>query len=127
LPESLTRRTRPSDLCTPNEVAGITSERWPVSNRNDGRLQIGIPAGITVGIPGRNASESAGKGPLGITLRYPYEVRKEEEYFHDITDEKIPKDMLDLACHIVETKSGHFKPEKFEDHYEDALKELLRR
>jgi hypothetical protein len=62
-----------------------------------------------------------------VTLRYPYEVRKEEEYFEDIADEKIPKDMLELASHIVETKSGHFKPEKFEDHYEDALKELLRK
>ena len=33
--------------------------------------------------------------------------------------------MLELASHIVETKSGHFNPEEFEDHYEDALKELL--
>jgi DNA end-binding protein Ku len=33
--------------------------------------------------------------------------------------------MLDLAKHIVQTKSGHFEPEKFEDHYEEALKELL--
>jgi len=68
-----------------------------------------------------------GKGLLGITLRYPYEVRKEEEYFGDIPDEKIPKDMLELASHIVETKSGHFEPEKFEDHYEDALKGLLKK
>jgi DNA end-binding protein Ku len=64
---------------------------------------------------------------LGVTLRYPYEVRKEDEYFDDIADEKIPRDMLELASHIVETKSGHFEPEKFEDHYEDALKELLRK
>ncbi len=35
--------------------------------------------------------------------------------------------MLELASHIVETKSGHFKPEEFEDHYEDALKELLKK
>ncbi|TMJ94619.1 MAG: hypothetical protein E6G74_22755 [Alphaproteobacteria bacterium] len=67
--------------------------------------------------------EPRGKGLLGVTLRYPYEVRKEDEYFDEIADEKIPKDMLELASHIVETKSGHFKPEKFEDHYEDALKE----
>jgi DNA end-binding protein Ku len=73
------------------------------------------------------ALEPRGKGLLGVTLRYPYEVRKEDEYLHDIEDEKIPKDMLELASHIVETKSGHFKPEKFEDHYEDALKELLRK
>jgi DNA end-binding protein Ku len=35
--------------------------------------------------------------------------------------------MLELASHIVETKSGHFNPEEFEDHYEDALKELLKK
>jgi DNA end-binding protein Ku len=73
------------------------------------------------------ALEPRGKGLLGVTLRYPYEVRKEDEYFDDIEDEKIPKDMMELASHIVETKSGHFKPEKFEDHYENALKELLRK
>jgi DNA end-binding protein Ku len=71
--------------------------------------------------------EARGKGLLGMTLRYPYEVRKEDEYFEDIPEEKIPKDMLELASHIVETKSGHFNPEEFEDHYEDALKELLKK
>src|SRR5437868_11218577 len=73
------------------------------------------------------ALKARGKGLLGVTLQYPYEVRKEDEYFDDIPDEKIPKDMLELASHIVETKSGHFNPEKFEDHYEDALKELLKK
>jgi DNA end-binding protein Ku len=73
------------------------------------------------------ALEPRGKGLLGVTLRYPYEVRKEDEYFDEIEDEKIPKDMMELASHIVETKSGHFKPEEFEDHYEDALKELLKK
>jgi DNA end-binding protein Ku len=71
------------------------------------------------------ALEARGKGLLGVTLRYPYEVRKESEYFDEIPDEKIPKDMLELASHIVTTKAGHFKPEKFEDQYETALKELL--
>src|SRR5438874_4318995 len=73
------------------------------------------------------ALEPRGKGLLGMTLRYPYEVRKEDEYFDDIPDEKIPKDMLELASHIVETKAGHFEPEEFEDQYEDALKELIRK
>jgi DNA end-binding protein Ku len=31
--------------------------------------------------------------------------------------------MLDLAIHIVETKKGKFGPRKFEDRYEDALKD----
>jgi DNA end-binding protein Ku len=64
---------------------------------------------------------------LGITLRYPYEIRKEADYFDEIPDEKIPRDMLDLAVHIVETKAGHFEPERFTDHYEDALKELIKK
>src|SRR5205085_7971713 len=65
------------------------------------------------------AIEARGKGILGFTLRYPYEVRKEEEYFDTIENEKIPKDMIDLAVHIVETKTGHFKPQQFKDQYED--------
>jgi DNA end-binding protein Ku len=73
------------------------------------------------------ALEARGKGMLGITLRYPYEVRDEKDYFDTIEDEKIPKDMIDLAVHIVETKTGHFKPAQFKDEYEDALKDLLRR
>ena len=35
--------------------------------------------------------------------------------------------MLDLATHIVETKKGKFQPEKFEDRYEDALKDLIKK
>ena len=73
------------------------------------------------------ALEPRGKGLLGTTLRYPYEVRQEAEYFNEIPEEKIPKDMLELASHIVETKTGHFEPQKFEDQYEDALKELIQK
>jgi len=73
------------------------------------------------------ALEARGKGLMGVTLRYPYEVRQEDEYFEDIESEKVPKDMLDLATHIVDTKRGKFQPEKFQDEYEDALKELLRK
>lgn len=73
------------------------------------------------------ALEARDKGMMGITLRYQYEVRKQKDYFDDIKQEKVPKDMLDLALHIVGTKRGDFEPEKFEDQYEDALKELLRK
>jgi DNA end-binding protein Ku len=69
--------------------------------------------------------EPRGKGLVGVTLRFPYEVRKEEDYFDDVADEKVPKDMLELATHIVETKKSHFAPEKFDDRYEEALKDLL--
>ena len=71
------------------------------------------------------ALEARDKGLMGMLLRYPYEVRDASEYFDDIQDVKVTQEMLDLAKHIVEQKSGHFEPEKFEDHYEAALAELL--
>ncbi|MFL5108491.1 MAG: Ku protein [Xanthobacteraceae bacterium] len=73
------------------------------------------------------AIEPRDTGLVGTLLRYPYEVRQPAEFFEDIPATKVTKDMLDLAKHIVETKSGHFDPEKFEDQYENALKELLRK
>ena len=73
------------------------------------------------------ALEARDKGMMGITLRYPYEVRDQNEYFDGIGDEKVPRDMLDLAIHIVESKKGKFEPQKFEDQYEDALKNLIRK
>jgi DNA end-binding protein Ku len=69
--------------------------------------------------------EARGKGLVGMLLRYPYEIRDENEYFDDIQDVKVTKEMLDLARHIVETKSADFEPAKFEDRYENALVELL--
>jgi DNA end-binding protein Ku len=71
------------------------------------------------------ALEARDNGLMGMLLRYPYEVRNSAEYFDDIQDVKITKDMLDLAKHIVQQKSGHFEPAKFEDHYEAALTELI--
>ncbi len=71
------------------------------------------------------ALEPLEAGLMGTLLRYPYEVRSEREYFDDIQDVKLTKDMLDLAKHIVEKKSGAFEPELFEDHYETALIDLI--
>ena len=51
-----------------------------------------------------------GKGLLGATLRYPYEVRDEGIYFGDIGEIQIPKDMLALAEHILESKAATFDP-----------------
>lgn len=71
------------------------------------------------------ALEPLEKGLVGTLLRYPYEVRSEQEYFDEIQDVKVTKDMLDLARHIVNQKTGTFDPEKFEDHYETALVDLI--
>lgn len=67
-----------------------------------------------------------GKGLMATTLRYKNEVRNEKDYFDEIENVKVPADMLKLATHILETKKGHFNPVKFDDRYEDALKDLIK-
>jgi|SRR6185369_3486622 len=67
-----------------------------------------------------------GKGMVATALRYKNEVRDEKNYFDEIPSIKVPADMLKLATHILETKKGHFDPDKFEDRYETALGELIK-
>jgi DNA end-binding protein Ku len=135
-------RSRSTSSCRRRRSTSFTST-LPTSSRRTARLENkafavireairkeGMVALARVVFTSREhiiALEPRGKGLIGTTLRYPYEVRNEEDYFDDIPNEKIPKDMLDLASHIVETKSGHFEPKEFQDQYEDALKELLKK
>ncbi|MFH1342195.1 MAG: Ku protein [Pseudomonadota bacterium] len=73
------------------------------------------------------AIEPLGKGLLGTTLRFPYELRDEADYFDGIKSPRISKDMIELASHILDSKAAHFDPSKFRDEYENALKTLVRR
>jgi DNA end-binding protein Ku len=66
-----------------------------------------------------------GKGMTGTTLVYPYEVRKEHSLFDSIPDQKLDRDMIEMAEQLMKSKQGHFEPEKFEDRYENALRELI--
>jgi DNA end-binding protein Ku len=68
-----------------------------------------------------------GKGLRGMTLRYPYEVRNEAEYFADIADVKISGEMLKLAEHILDSKAAEFEPGAFVDHYEEAVTAMLKK
>jgi len=69
--------------------------------------------------------EPRSKGLLVTTMHYKNEVRNDAVDFEDIPNLKISSDMLDLAVHIVDTKTAHFDPAKFEDRYEQALAELI--
>jgi Ku protein len=73
------------------------------------------------------AIEPLGKAMLGTTLRYEYEVRDERAYFKEVRSPKVPKEMINLASHILDTKAGHFDARKFKDEYEATLKALVRR
>lgn len=66
------------------------------------------------------------KGMMATTLRYPYEVRQDAEYFDTIGEVKVQSGMLDIAQEIIGRMSGHFEPESFTDRYEEAVTALLK-
>jgi DNA end-binding protein Ku len=70
------------------------------------------------------AQEPRGKSLLGMTLRYPYEVRKEDEYSR-ISQTKNSEGHAGADLASSKPNPAHVEPEKFEDQYEGALKELL--
>ena len=70
--------------------------------------------------------EPLGKGIKATALRQQEEIRDSKDYFSEIEDKKVPKDMLELAEHILKTKRGHFAPSKFSDRYEGALRALIK-
>src|SRR6476620_3553705 len=70
--------------------------------------------------------EAFGKGIMGTTLHYPYEIRSDEAVFEEIPEMKLPDQMIGLAEDIIDKMSGEFEPDKFEDRYETAMIELIR-
>ena len=66
-----------------------------------------------------------GHGMLATTLRYPYEVRQDAEYFEGIGERKLAPAMLDIAQEIIGRMSGHFEPDSFADRYEEAVIAML--
>lgn len=70
--------------------------------------------------------EPRDKGIVATSLRYANEVHAASAYFDEIPDADLPKQMLDLAKHIIEKMTGKFDPDQFEDRYEGALIELIR-
>src|SRR5260370_6410848 len=87
---------------------------------------VGIAGGVLPNPERVLMLEPLDKGIKATALRYADEIRDEKEYFSDIETAKVPKDMLELAEHILKTKRGHFDPAKFSDRYEDALKALIK-
>lgn len=70
--------------------------------------------------------EPRDKGIVSTTLHYANEVHAANAYFEEIPDLELPKEMLELAKHIIEKMRGKFEPDAFEDRYEQALIELIR-
>jgi DNA end-binding protein Ku len=69
--------------------------------------------------------EPRGKGLVAWSLRSNKEVRDVGDYFDDIPAHKGDKEMVAIAEKIIEQKEGPFDPSKFNDRYEDALRDLI--
>lgn len=72
------------------------------------------------------AMEARDKGIVAYTLRTYDEVKKPETLFDDIPEVKLDKGMVDIASRIIEQQEGDFDPTGFKDHYEEALRELIK-
>jgi len=65
-------------------------------------------------------------GMLATTLRSPEEVRDANDAFRGVKKSKVGGELLEVAQLLIDKKMGKFQPSEFKDHYEAALKALIR-
>ena len=65
-------------------------------------------------------------GMLATMLRSPEEVRDAKDAFRGIKKSRVGGELLEVAEMLIEKKMGKFQPSEFEDHYEAALKTLIK-
>ena len=73
----------------------------------------------------RPAGDDAHGGMMAYTLRYPNELRNEQDYFRDLKSVEINEESLELAETLIAKKSTKLDLSKFEDGYEVAVKALI--
>ena len=73
------------------------------------------------------ALEPRDRGMVVYTLRMGDEVISPKQAFADIPAARPGKEMIEIARKIIQQREGAFEPEKFEDRYENALRDLIRR
>ena len=66
-----------------------------------------------------------GRGLVLDTLRYDDEIKDADEIFSNIGTGKTRDDMMQMATELIEKRVERFDPEKFKNHYADALRELI--
>lgn len=64
-------------------------------------------------------------GMMAYTLRYAYEMRDHREYFHRGAPGTLRRENLQLADLLIERMSEAFEHDRFEDAFEQAVKELV--
>lgn len=71
------------------------------------------------------AIKPCGSGIMLETMRYEDEIRESDPYFDDIDNGAVDKEQLSLAKELIKRKTASFKPDRFHDHYREALQELI--
>ena len=66
-----------------------------------------------------------GQGLLGNSLHYPDEIRKPDDFFGTIAEDSADEDQLAIMDQIIKRKTRPFEPDKFVDHYQAAVRELI--
>src|SRR5207237_2655679 len=62
---------------------------------------------------------------LGNSLHYQDEIRKPEDFFDTVAEDSVDEDQLAIMDQIIKRKTRPFEPEKFVDHYQAAVRELI--
>jgi len=72
------------------------------------------------------ALRPCGRGLVLDTLRYGHEVRDGKDVFEGVEDAGVDKEHLELATEIMKRKTKAFDPDRFHDHYQEALRDLVK-
>lgn len=62
---------------------------------------------------------------IATTLSYDYEVRSLRNAFKSLPEQDYDQELVELAGHIIETKTSRFDPSDYHDRYNAALAELV--
>lgn len=73
------------------------------------------------------AIKPSGTGLMLETLHYEEEVRKADPFFSQISSRKAEADLLEVATALIEKKTAPFDAGAFKDHYQTALRDLIKR
>jgi len=73
------------------------------------------------------AVKPSGTGLMLETLHYEEEIRKADPFFSQISSRKAEADLLDVATALIEKKTAPFDAGAFKDHYQAALRDLIKR
>jgi DNA end-binding protein Ku len=64
-------------------------------------------------------------GIVAHSLRRPEQLRPPEEYFNELDRGKPAREEVEMARELIKRKTAAFDPNRFVDHYETALRELV--